>query len=399
MKVFTNTNFATGKAKAKILENRIVGLDTTDGRVIQAIADTVPIGVSHNYAAEADCPITVIPLGGGFARITAGMGFGVADLGVMVGPDANGCAVSTPTYSVGILAGLSADVEGAVEAEEGDDVVVLLCGCGGIYPDPKGTARFQVLDGEGLAVAGVLVTITIPGEDDLTGETDAEGVVEFRLDEDTYAWAAEKDGYELDVSADDVTVEASTTTVVEITATKITQGTVEFEVLKDSVGVDEADVTIMLLGEIVDSDATNSSGIVSFDLEEGDYTWAVDIDAYVYDFDPDSGPVTVTAGKTEEVKITAASTQTQGSVRFIVGLNDKTPVEGVEIVISKDANPVETKTTGANGIAKFKLDAETYNWAATLEDYTLTDASGTVTITIGSVASDVEITAALTNGG
>lgn len=130
MKVFTNINFATGKAHAEIKESRIVGLAVADGNVMQAVADTVPIGVSHNYAADAGCPVTVIPLGGGFARVKSGEDFTLVDLGVMVGPDANGCAVSGATYSVGMLAGLSADVEGAATSVAGDDVVVLLCGCG-----------------------------------------------------------------------------------------------------------------------------------------------------------------------------------------------------------------------------------------------------------------------------
>lgn len=397
MKVFTNTNFATGKAHAKILENKIVGLDTTDGHVIQAIADTVPIGVSHNYAADAGHPVTVIPLGAGFARVTSGMNFNAGDLGVAVGPDANGCAVSSPTHVVGILAGLSADVEGAIESKNGDDVVVLLCGCGGLNPNPNGTARFEVVDGDNLAVAGVLVTITIPDGADLTGLTDAEGAVEFSLPAGEYAWAAEKEGYDLDKASGQVEVTESTTVLVEITATELTEGTVAFEVLKEGHGVQDVEIIVMLLGEIVDSDTTDSDGTVSFDLEAGDYTWEADIDTFVYDFTSDSNDVTVTAGKTTEVDIVATSS-TKGSVKFIVETGDSAPVGGVEIAITETANPVETKLTDARGIAKFKLDAGQYDWAATLADYTLVDNSGTITIVSGSPGSDVEIVATLVSG-
>ncbi len=398
MKVFTNTNFATGKAHAKVNDNRIVGLAIADGNVMQAEADTVPIGVSHNYAADAGYPVTVIPLGAGFARVKSGEDFALTDLGVAVGPDANGCAVSSPTHVVGILAGLSADVEGATESKSGDDVVVLLCGCGGLNPNPNGTARFVVVDdGEGLAVAGVLVTITIPDGDDLTGLTDEDGIVEFKLPAGEYAWAAEKEGYDLDKASGQVEVTESTTVLVEITATELTEGTVAFEVLKEGHGVQDVEIIVMLLGEIVDSDTTDSDGTVSFDLEAGDYTWEADIDTFVYDFTSDSNDVTVTAGKTTEVDIVATSS-TKGSVKFIVETGDSAPVGGVEIAITETANPVETKLTDARGIAKFKLDAGQYDWAATLADYTLVDNSGTITIVSGSPGSDVEIVATLVSG-
>ena len=397
MKVFTNTNFATGKADDTIQANRIVGLSTVSGNVMQAVADTVPIGVSHNYSADAGCPATVIPLGGGFARVKSGMDFGVIDLGVAVGPDANGCAVSNPTYVVGILAGLSADVEGAIASASGDDVVVLLCGCGGLVPNPNGAARFEAKDGDGLAVEGVLITITIPDGDDLTGYTDEEGIVEFRLPAGEYDWAAEKEGYDLDKASGQVEVTESTTVLVEITATELTEGTVAFEVLKEGHGVQDVEIIVMLLGEIVDSDTTDSDGTVSFDLEAGDYTWEADIDTFVYDFTSDSNDVTVTAGKTTEVDIVATSS-TKGSVKFIVETGDSAPVGGVEIAITETANPVETKLTDARGIAKFKLDAGQYDWAATLADYTLVDNSGTITIVSGSPGSDVEIVATLVSG-
>lgn len=129
MKVFTNTNFATGKAGAAIEENVFVGLSTETGDVIQAVADTVIIGVSHNYAADEGCPVTVIPLGAGFARVKAGEAMDLEDLGKVVGSDAKGHAIlaaESPVNTGGILAGLSADVEGATAAAKGDYVVVLL---------------------------------------------------------------------------------------------------------------------------------------------------------------------------------------------------------------------------------------------------------------------------------
>lgn len=135
MKVFTNTNFATGKAGADIEENVFVGLSTETGDVIQANADTVVIGVSHNYAADKGCPVTVIPLGAGFARVKAGEAMKLTDLGKVVEPDAKGNAVLADaegaTNPGGILAGLSADVEGATAAAKGDYVVVLLSLQGG----------------------------------------------------------------------------------------------------------------------------------------------------------------------------------------------------------------------------------------------------------------------------
>ena len=128
MKVFTNANFATGKADAAIGENVVVGLSTTTGNVIQAVAATVPIGVTHNYATDAGQPVTIVPIGAGFARVKAGAALVVGDLGAPVGADATGRVVKAPTKVLGILAGLSADVEGALSAAAGDDVVVLLTG-------------------------------------------------------------------------------------------------------------------------------------------------------------------------------------------------------------------------------------------------------------------------------
>jgi|LSQX01.2.fsa_nt_gb hypothetical protein len=297
MKVFTNTNFATGKAKATIYENRIVGLDTTDGNVIQAIADTVPIGVSHNYAADAGHPVTVIPLGAGFARVKSGMDFAVTDLGAAVGPDANGCAVSTPTHVVGILAGLSADVEGVIESKKDDDVVVLLCGCGGLNPNPNGTARFEALDGDNLAVPGVLITITIPDGDDLTGLTDENGIVEFKLPAGDYDWAATLDGHTINPNDGNITVAEGEVATEELVVTEVTpmKGTVKFTVLDgDEQPVKDVEIVLSYDQTTVDTQLTGDDGVADFEVDTGTYNWVATLEGYT--FVPPSGEVTIPVG-------------------------------------------------------------------------------------------------------
>ena len=69
MKVFTNTNFATGKADVAIPANTDVGISTTTGNVIPAVAATIPIGVSHYFDSDAGLRVTVVPFGAGFARV------------------------------------------------------------------------------------------------------------------------------------------------------------------------------------------------------------------------------------------------------------------------------------------------------------------------------------------
>lgn len=297
MKVFTNTNFATGKAHAEILENRIVGLAAADGNVMQAVADTVPIGVSHNYAADAGCPATVIPLGGGFARVKSGMDFALVNLGVMVGPNKDGCAVSGAAHSVGILAGLSADVEGATASVAGDDVVVLLCGCGGLIPNPNGTARFEAVDGDGLAVGGVLITITIPDGDDLTGLTDENGIVAFRLPAGKYDWAATMDGYTINPDDGSITIVEETVTTEELVATEVTpqKGTVKFSV-KDGSSQPVKDVEIKITYEstTVDTKLTDETGVANFEINTGIYDWVATLTDYT--FAPPSGSVTIPVG-------------------------------------------------------------------------------------------------------
>lgn len=298
MKVFTNTNFATGKADDTIQANRIVGLSTVSGNVMQAVADTVPIGVSHNYSADAGCPATVIPLGGGFARVKSGMDFGVIDLGVAVGPDANGCAVSNPTYVVGILAGLSADVEGAIASASGDDVVVLLCGCGGLVPNPNGAARFEAKDGDGLAVEGVLITITIPDGDDLTGYTDEEGIVEFGLPAGKYDWAATLDGHTIAPDDGSITVAEGEVAVEELVVTEVTpqKGTAKFTVLDGSqVGVDGVEIELSYDSTVVDTKMTDSDGVAEFEIDTGTYDWKAEKADYTF-APAGTGSVTVPVG-------------------------------------------------------------------------------------------------------
>lgn len=298
MKVFTNTNFGTGKAHAKILENRIVGLDTTDGNVIQAVATTVPIGVSHNYAADAGYPITVIPLGGGFARVKSGMDFDVSDLGAMVGPDANGCAVTGADHSVGILAGLSADVEGEIASVAGDDVVVLLCGCGGLNPNPNGIARFEAVDGDGLAIEGVLVTITIPDGDDLTGLTDEDGIVEFKLEAGEYGWAATLDGHTISPDDGTITIEEGKTTTEDLVATEVTpqKGTVKFTVVDgEDTGVKDVEIELSYDSTVADTKMTDEDGVAEFEIDTGIYTWKATKEDY--SFAPsDTDSVTIPVG-------------------------------------------------------------------------------------------------------
>lgn len=223
MKVFTNTNYATGRAADDIKANRIVGLETTGGDVIQAIATTAPIGVSHNFDTDEGCPVTVIPIGGGFARVTAGESLGVADLGKSIGPDALGRAVLDEVNMVGILAGLSADVEGATAAVEGDDVVVLLSGviaAAQAGPESKGTLEFVVVDGSATAVKDIVIEVTVDGQT-LSDKTDASGVVKFVLTADDYAWAATSVTHSYDTDTGTATVAAFSTTVVNIVATAL----------------------------------------------------------------------------------------------------------------------------------------------------------------------------------
>lgn len=217
MKVFTNTNFATGKAGGDIKANRIVGLNTTSGDVIQAIASTVPIGVSHNHDADEGFPVTVLPIGGGFARVEAGATLAVSDLGAKVGADAQGRVVKSPTYVIGVLAGLSADVEGATSAAAGDDVVVLL---NGGYADAgpsipaTGKVKFTALDDE-TPEENVVVTITVGGQA-LTGLTDDKGEVEFELHVATYPWGAAKSGKTVTDATGTVTIVAGETKAVAL---------------------------------------------------------------------------------------------------------------------------------------------------------------------------------------
>lgn len=225
MKVFTNTNYATGRAADDIKANRIVGLETTGGDVIQAIATTAPIGVSHNFDTDEGCPVTVIPIGGGFARVTAGESLGVADLGKSIGPDALGRAVLDEVNMVGILAGLSADVEGATAAVEGDDVVVLLSGviaAAQAVPESKGTLEFVVVEGDVLlgGVKDIVIEVTVDGQT-LSDKTDASGVVKFVLTADDYAWAATSVTHSYDTDTGTATVAAFSTTVVNIVATAL----------------------------------------------------------------------------------------------------------------------------------------------------------------------------------
>lgn len=223
MKVFTNTNYATGKAGGAIAANRIVGLDVTTGDVIQAIANTTPIGVSHNFSQDKGYPITVLPIGAGFARVTAGEALAVTDLGASIGPDAQGRAVKNQANMIGILAGLSADVEGATVAAAGDDVVVLICGviaAPEVTPESKGTLKFVVVDNDdpAKAVEGVVISVTVSGQT-LSDETDANGVVEFVLKAGAYTWAASGDGYTYNPSTASATAIAYKTVAVDIVAT------------------------------------------------------------------------------------------------------------------------------------------------------------------------------------
>ncbi len=217
MKVFTNTNYATGKAGGDIKANRIVGLDTTSGDVVQAVASTVPIGVAHNFDADKGYPVTVLPLGAGFARVTAGEALAASDLGAKVGADAEGRVVKNATYALGVLAGLSADVEGATSAATGDDVVVLLNG-GYAYDGPAipstGKVKFTALKGT-TPEENVVVVITI-GDQALSGLTDAEGEVEFELHVATYPWGASKNGKTVTDATGTVTIVAGETKAVAL---------------------------------------------------------------------------------------------------------------------------------------------------------------------------------------
>ena len=223
MKVFTNTNYATGKAGGAIAPNRIVGLDVSTGDVIQAIADTTPIGVSHNFAQDKGFPITVLPIGAGFARVKAGEALTVSDLGASIGPDAQGRAVKNQSNMIGVLAGLSADVEGATSAATDDDVVVLLCGviaAPEATPESKGTLKFVVVDNADPAVPvkDIVISITVDGQT-LSDKTDAQGEVEFVLTAGAYTWAASGDGYTYVPSTASVTAVAYKTVVVDVVAT------------------------------------------------------------------------------------------------------------------------------------------------------------------------------------
>ena len=217
MKVFTNTNFATGKAGGDIKANRIVGINTTSGDVVQAIASTVPIGVAHNHDADEGYPVTVLPIGAGFARVTAGEALVASDLGAKVGADAKGRVVKSPTYVLGILAGLSADVEGATSAAAGDDVVVLL---NGGYSDDgpsvpsTGKVKFTALDND-TPEENVVVTITI-GAQAFSGLTDSKGEVEFELHVATYPWGAAKTGKTVTDATGTVTIVAGETKAVAL---------------------------------------------------------------------------------------------------------------------------------------------------------------------------------------
>lgn len=223
MKVFTNNNFATGKAGGAIGANRIVGLDTTTGDVIQANATTYPIGVSHNYAQDAGFPITVLPIGAGFARVTAGESLSVSDLGASIVPDKDGLAIKGSEFIVGVLAGLSADVEGATSAAKGDDVVVLLTGvkaAANPTPESKGTLQFVVVDGTTAGVKDIEIAITVDGQT-LSAKTDEDGVVEFVLEVGEYTWEATSTTHTYDTSTDTATVVAFRTVTVDIVATVV----------------------------------------------------------------------------------------------------------------------------------------------------------------------------------
>ncbi|MFA5448839.1 MAG: hypothetical protein WC292_00135 [Clostridia bacterium] len=224
MKVFTNNNFATGKAGGAIGANRIVGLDTTTGDVIQANATTYPIGVSHNYAQDAGFPITVLPIGAGFARVTAGESLSVSDLGASIVPDKDGLAIKGSEFIVGVLAGLSADVEGATSAAKGDDVVVLLTGvkaAANPTPESKGTLQFVVVDGTTAGVKDIEIEVELDGGKTLTGTTDEDGVVEFVLEVGDYTWEATSTTHTYDTSTDSATVVAFRTVTVDIVATVV----------------------------------------------------------------------------------------------------------------------------------------------------------------------------------
>ena len=223
MKVFTNTNFATGKADAAIEANVVVGLSTTTGDVIQAVAATVPIGVSHNYATDAGQPVTIVPIGAGFARVKAGEELVVGDLGSPVGADATGRVVKTPTKVLGILTGLSADVEGALSAAAGDDVVVMLTGDNDtVYEAPPapvattGKLKF-VATAAGAALAGVEIDVTVT-DGTLMNVTNAAGEHEFELAAGTYAWTAELATYTITPASGSATVAVGETKIVELSA-------------------------------------------------------------------------------------------------------------------------------------------------------------------------------------
>lgn len=300
MKVFTNTNYATGKAKSAIKANRIVGISTADGDVIQALAATVPIGVSHNFDTDAGQPVTVVPIGAGFARVKAGETLELADLGEPVGADADGRVVKSYTYAIGVLAGLSADNESATAAAANDDVVVLLSNIlvSEAPVSTKGTATFTVKGADGNGVAGVAISLTVDGGS-LVKNTDVDGKAEFELDADTYAWTATKAGYTIVFASGSVVIAADADAAVALLAVQ-TKGTAKFTALAGATPELGVLVSITLNGKTL-SGLTDAAGEVEFELDAGTYVWAASKETKT--IAPATDSVVVTAGATENIAL------------------------------------------------------------------------------------------------
>lgn len=306
MKVFTNTNFATGKASLDIEANVFVALSNADGNVITANSDTPPIGVSHNNPTPRGSAVTIVPTGAGFARVKAGQEFTLADLGAVVGSNALGFAIKNPSFGAGILAGLSADAEGAIAAEAGDDVVVLLDCCAAPSTSATdGYAKFVVTSNVGSPVSGAVITLFVAGSLAQNITTDASGIAIFNVPAGQHSWSAVSSGNVLTTSSGDVVVVAGATATVNILATPAAgvQGTLKFVVNTGGTGVSEVDVTIDLPDRNKLSGKTDENGIKIFTLDADIYPYLLSKTNYT--FVPTTDSATVTAGAETLVEVAA----------------------------------------------------------------------------------------------
>ncbi|WP_226005885.1 carboxypeptidase regulatory-like domain-containing protein [Natrinema salinisoli] len=239
-----------------------------------------------------------------------------------------------------------------------------------------GTVEGTVTDADGDPIAGATVTV---GNETVT--TAADGSYAVDLETGDYTLTVSADAYE--ETSEDVTVEADTTTTVDVTLELTpTDGTLEGTVT-DADGEPIAGATVAVDDQ---QTTTDENGSYSLELEAGDYTLAVSAEGY----EDASQNVTIEVETTTTADVTLE--ERPGSVEGTVTDADGEPVAGATVTVGD-----QQTTTGENGSYAVDIEPGEYTLEISAEGYQ--DASEDVTVEAGgTTTADVTLEPVPTDG-